>query len=355
MTATIKDVAQRAGVSKAAVSYVLNGREAAMRIPEETRDRILGAVRELGYHPNAVARSLANKGAHTIAVVMQYPEIFAGWSGFTNELMHGVTDAAVRLGYDVMLHTRKTVEWGDSAVGPMRAEVARLTDGRVDGALLLRDMEDPLIAELARKRFPAVLMFTHSNDPGQWYVDADNFSGGCDATKHLLSLGHRRVLHISGPGRSGAGRERLQGYETAMAEAGLSTDVVSVAEPGWELALAMPLLRKAGGPTAIFAWSDDAAVRMMHLLQQEGFRVPGDVAVVGFDSTTVCDHTNPPLTSMRQPVYSMAAQALELLASKLQGSKVEQVQVRVKPKLNVRSSCGGAAVVHTLASAVVAV
>src|SRR5258708_2284759 len=119
----MRDVAERAGVSKATVSYVLNGRETAMRIPDETRERILSAVRELGYFPNALARSLANKGTHSIAVVMQYPALFSGWSGFTNELMHGVTDAAVAQGYNVMLQTRlPECHWGGAKMDPLEAE-----------------------------------------------------------------------------------------------------------------------------------------------------------------------------------------------------------------------------------------
>src|SRR5579862_4721192 len=102
----MRDVAERAGVSKATVSYVLNGRATAKRIPDETRDRILEVMRVLGYHPNALARSLAHRRTDTIAVVMQYPAIFSSWSGFTNELMRGVTDAAIEYGYDLLLHTR---------------------------------------------------------------------------------------------------------------------------------------------------------------------------------------------------------------------------------------------------------
>src|SRR5262245_17654746 len=125
MPITMREVAQRAGVSKAAVSYVLNGRADTMRIAEVTRDRILATVRELGYHPNGLARSLAHRRTHTIAIVMQYPAVFSGWSGFTNELMHGVTDAAIAQGVDVMLHTRNPEgRWAHRTGGLVEAEVA---------------------------------------------------------------------------------------------------------------------------------------------------------------------------------------------------------------------------------------
>src|SRR5690242_18159222 len=105
--ATIHDVARQAGVSKATVSYVLNGRETSVRITEATRERVFAAVRELNYHPNAHARALNRKGTETIAVVTQYARVFQGWSGFTSEMMRGVSEAAYTLGYDLILHTKE--------------------------------------------------------------------------------------------------------------------------------------------------------------------------------------------------------------------------------------------------------
>ena len=346
MSVTMREVAARAGVSKATVSYVLNGREVAMRIPDETRERILSAVRELGYYPNALARSLSNKGTHTIAIVMQYSTLFSGWSGFTNELMHGVTDAAVAEGYNVMLQTRESERhWQGGEMDPVEAEVSTLTDGRVDGALLLRDVDDPLSAALRLREFPAVLMFTSSCDPDQWYIDCDNLQGGVCATEHLLSLGHRRILHLCGSPHSGPARERARGYRTAMEQAGLSVRpdwILEAVSPTADLVPAIQLFRLPVGrrPTAIFAWSDDVAIKMMGMLRGEGLRVPQDVAIIGFDSTALCDHTDPPLTSMRQPVYTMAAQALTMLTQRLRGQIPEETQIRVAPSLMVRHSCG---------------
>src|SRR5690348_5719217 len=129
--ATIRDVALRGGVSKATVSYILNGRAASMRIPQGTTERVLAVVREIGYHPNALARSLAHKRTDTVAIVMQFPAVFSGWSGFTNELMHGATDAAIRIGYDVLLHTRQPGGAQDEPEFDLiKAEAAALTDGR---------------------------------------------------------------------------------------------------------------------------------------------------------------------------------------------------------------------------------
>jgi LacI family transcriptional regulator len=341
----MREVAERAGVSKATVSYVLNGKETAMRIPDETRERILCAVRELGYYPNAVARSLKSKGTHAIAVVMQYPALFSGWSGFTNELMHGVTDAAVAQGYNVMLQTRQPERhWQGGEMDLSEAEVATLTDGRVDGALLLRDVNDPLAPALLRRGFPAVLMFTPSHDSAQWFVDCDNVQGGLLATEHLLSLGHRRIMHLCGSPHSGAACERRAGYRVALELAGLCEDpgwVLEATSPQADFAPAAQLFRAPPErrPTAIFAWSDDVAIQMMCVLRGQGLRIPQDVSIVGFDSTALCDHTDPPLTSVRQPIYDMAVQALTLLTCRLNHETPVETQVRIVPGLVVRRSC----------------
>jgi len=319
-----------------------------MRIPEETRERILCAVRELGYYPNAVARSLKSQSTHAIAVVMQYPALFSGWSGFTNELMHGVTDAAVAHGYNVMLQTRQLERhWRGGQMDPVEAEVATLTDGRVDGALLLRDVDDPLAPALRKRRFPAVLMFTHSDDPEQWYVDCDNRAGGRLATEYLISLGHRRIMHLCGTPHAGSARERRAGYRAALEAAGLKENPDWVLEAGSPLADFAPAARlfqdrPESRPTAIFAWSDDVAIQMMCVLRGQGLRIPQDVSVIGFDSTALCDHTDPPLTSIRQPIYDMAAQALTLLTQQLAGGRPLATQIRVAPNLVVRRSCAPA-------------
>jgi LacI family transcriptional regulator len=346
MKPTIREVALQAGVSRTTVSYVLNGRDSTMRIPEETRRRILDAVRDLNYRPNALARALSQRRTDTIALVMQYPAIFSGWTGFTTELMHGATDAAVEAGYDILLHTRRAAF--STAVTPdleVAGEVSLLTDGRVDGALLLRDQDDPLAAALEHQGFPTVLMFMHNADSESWFVDCDNVQGAALATQHLLSLGHRRILHLAGSEHSAASLDRRRGYRQALREAGIEpeeTYLVDTTSQGGGLLQALELFEAPAErrPTAVFAWSDDAAIHFMNLLRSRGLRIPQEVAVVGYDSTGVCDHTDPPLTSIRQPVYEMAYQAFQLLVSRIQGQEVPVRQVWTRPQLEIRQSCG---------------
>jgi LacI family transcriptional regulator len=332
---TLEDVARRAGVSKVTVSNILNNRPTAVPISEATRQRVLAVVQELGYYPNAVARALVQKRTDTIAVVLQFPAIFQGWSGFTNELMHGVSDKAIELGYDILMHTR--------AQPSVEAEAQALMDGRVDGALLLRDYNDPLIELLAERGFPHVLFFTRSHRDNAYWVDCDNEAGARLAVAHLVQLGHRRIAHLAGSPQACSARDRLQGYRQAMEAHGLTVRaewIIPAPYGGADLTPLAELLRRPDRPTALFAWSDEVAIRALSLCSELGLKVPDDLAIVGYDSTPICEHTNPPLTSVRQPIYQMAADALAMLVKLIRGERVEPRTRIYPPTLDIRASCG---------------
>lgn len=332
---TIRDVAERAGVSKVTVSYVLNDRQSAVKISEETKQRIWAAVEELGYHPNAVARALARKRTDTIAIVLQFPAVFRGWSGFTNELMHGASDKAIQLGYDLILHTK--------AQSSIMGELQAITDGRADGALLLRDYDDPLPGMLAERGFPYMLFFTRSPRRDTYWVDCDNFLGGRLATEHLLRLGHTKILHLTGSPASASVVDRLAGYRDTLRANDIPVRqewIVQVNHPGDDFTSFTRLMQSADRPTAIFAWSDDVAIRAMSICREINLRVPQDVAIIGYDSTGICEHTNPPLTSVRQPIYEMACSAMQTLVDLIEGNDPPERHTIYAPALDIRGSCG---------------
>lgn len=331
--ATIKDVALAAGVSKATVSYVINQKETSIRISEETRNRIQEAARQLNFRPNALARGLVKKRTDSITLVMQFPAIFSGWSGFIIELMRGMAETAIRLGYDMMLHTKEQPD--------IEREIAALTDGRVDGALLLRDMDDPLAKRLDGV-LPCVLIFGRGIDASVWYVDCDNVAGGRIATDRLLDLGHRSILHLTGTRHSSAAVDRQTGFEQALGARGIAVRADWICQApyaGADFSQVVAALRAPDRPTAVFAWSDEAAVQLMTLAREIGLRIPEDLSVIGFDSTEWCNHTTPPLTSVRQPVYEMAAYAFELLTRRIEGESIAETRVLFTPSLEPRGSC----------------
>lgn len=332
---TINDVAKNVGVSKVTVSYVLNNRQTGVRISDRTRQRVITVARELGYHPNALARGLARRQTDTLALVMQFPSVFSGWSGFINELMHGATDAATDLGFDLMLHTKPQLN--------IDRDVAALTDGRADGALLLRDRDDPMAAQLTERGFPYVEIFSHSDLAGACSVDCDNLAGARLAVEHLHSLGHRRIGHLSGSPQSLAAADRMRGYCQSLDSFSIAPNpawVCEITHPGGDPQPLLDMMEQPNPPTALFAWSDDVAVwAMRQLREKQGLRIPDDVSIIGFDGAAVGDHMTPRLTSIQQPIYAMAARGVAMLASLIREEPLDERKVVFQPALLDRSSC----------------
>jgi len=333
---TIQDVAVRAGVGKVTVSYVLNGRADTARISPATAAKVLRAADELGYRPNALARMLATRRTDTIAVVYQYGGLFGAQSAFISEVMRGVCTAAVRLGYDLMLHT-KPVENPD-------AEADVLTDGRVDGVLILRDPEDPTLARLVDRGFPCVQFFTQSDHPGAYWVDCDNFLGGRLAAEHLSASGCRRLACFHGPMGSASSRDRLGGFLDACDQRGSDVrpeHVRLISNTDAQHKELKDLFGGSSRPDGVFVWSDDVAVMLLEFLRAQGIRVPDEVAVVGFDSLDICNRSVPTLTSVAQPVEAIAQSAMEMLAQKISGAEPEDRHRLFTPTLEPRGSTRG--------------
>lgn len=330
--ATIMDVARLAGVSKVTVSYVLNGQAASARISEKTRTRVLAAADELGYSPSAIARSMVTKRSETIGVVFQYAQFFASRSDFTKEVMLGISQAVVSEGYDLMLHTKPVLD--------ARSEVAALTDGRVDGVLVLRDYDDEALNQLIERGFPTVLFFTKTERKNVPFVDSENLDGACQATEHLISLGHTRIGMICGNPRSTSAIDRFRGFKETMERHGLKIEDRHILRvpPGIEIETITTFLRSPDRPSALFCFSDEFAFMVLRVARTLGIKVPADLSVVGFDSLSSCETSNPPLTSVRQPVAEMARTATEMLVKIARKDKPEQLQVLFRTELDVRAS-----------------
>jgi len=327
---TILDVAKKAQVSKVTVSYVLNGHGQSQRISPVTEERVMAAARELGYRPNAIARMLARRKTDMLAVVFQSGEYFSFWSSFTSEVMKGVCDATVERGYDLMLHTKHVSHGG--------READALADGRCDGALILRDHNDDTLQELIRRQLPCVQFFTRSDAANVPFVDSDNYSGGRMATRHLLELGHTNVLMVRGSDQSVSSNDRYNGYRDAMEGAGLRAHSLILESPTSPLDDFLNLMLAPERPTAIFVWSDDVAIGCISALRSVGLTVPDDVSIVGFDSTEAAKHSNPPLTSVHQPVFEMARQAALMLIDIIEEKPLERTQVLYPLTLHTRAS-----------------
>lgn len=337
--ATITDVARLAGVSKVTVSYVLNGRSKEFRISSETEQRIRSAADSLSYRPNGLATRLASKQTFTIGVVFQFADFFSSTGGFIDEVMRGVCAAAVSEGFDLMLHTRPV------ATPELEADV--LSDGRIDGVLLLRDQGDPIHGALIARHVPVVEFFTTSELEGAYTVDVDNVQGGILATSHLASLGHRRIGMICGPAGSSPAAGRFVGFQQALGQHGIpfNPDYCITCGNSAEVRERLPeLLLRKDRPTALFAWSDDSALAALDVARHLEMWIPDELSVVGFDSLDLCDSSVPPLSSVRQPIYEMAREATKLLASIIRKEAPPIRQVRFPLSLDIRGSTAPAPV-----------
>ncbi|MDR3689798.1 MAG: LacI family DNA-binding transcriptional regulator [Fimbriimonas sp.] len=324
-------MAKLAGVSKVTVSYVLNGHSVSARISPATQEKVSRAADELGYRPSVIARSMVTGRAETIGVVFQDPLYFAVRSDFIREVMHGVNLAAVSVGYDLLLHTKP--------VPNALVECSVLTDGRVDGVLILRNRDDETLRLLLEQGFPSVLFFSRSDHEHISFVDCDNYGGAVLATEHLVSLGHRQIGMVLGHHASTSSSERLAGYCDTLNRSSIEFDgrLVMRPTPGNEFQCIRNFIVEQK-PTAIFCISDLYAIYTLMVANDLGLRVPEELSVVGFDSLESCERSNPPLTSVRQPVLEIARKATEILVSMARNEKVESRRVIFPTELDIRQS-----------------
>jgi LacI family transcriptional regulator len=306
---SLKDVADRAGVSFQTASKVLKGQHGV--VAEATRARILAAARELGYVPNAVARSLVTRSTYTIGIVA---DDLSDW--VLAQFVVGAEREARRQGHAVLIGTvqERPPSDRDDAESYVRLLLERRVDGIIAAAPSLEG--DDAVAGLLRGTIPAVSMH-HVPGGGVSVVGSDHTRTGRLATEHLVKLGHRRIATITGPSGRRVVLSRIRGYRSALEAAGLAYDEGLVEESDWTSAAGFAatnrLLDREPDVTAIFAHSDLIAIGVMSALDRRGLRVPADCAVVGCDDLPFAAHLKPPLTSVHIPFYETGERAVALL------------------------------------------
>jgi LacI family transcriptional regulator len=311
---TSADVATEAGVSRTTVSFVLNGRT-DMKIPTETRERVLSAAERLGYHPHAPARQLAGGRSHIIAFVLrQTPEQIAG-DAILTETLRGLAAAARSVGFRILVEPL-------AVDGPDSTYTSLLRAQHADGLVVSGPrVDDPSLAALIAEDFPIVIQGAL---PGVAVasVDVDNVAGARGAVEHLLALGHRRIACITNaPVVYTAAQERLDGYRLAMTAAGLPTpdELVTVAAfdaPSGHAAM-VELLGRGVEFSAAFVASDVVALGAIGALREAGLKVPTDVSIVGFDDIPLAGYFDPPLTTVRLPAFELGQAAGRALLERI--------------------------------------
>src|SRR3954471_4231753 len=290
--ATIREIARAAGVSIATVSRVINGRP---DVSPQTREAVLRVVQEHGFSTNRNARALS--GGRTGLVGVTLPVVQGGYfSAILGGVADGLYDEDMRV---VLCPTLHQYEREVNLLG-------RLMHGTTDaGILMLPEESNEELRALQRHGYPFVVVDPRApTEDGIAAVSAANASGARLATEHLLALGHRRIGAITGPPTWLASSERLNGFRSALAAAGVLSDPDLVREStfttGGGAEPARALLDLAEPPTAIFAFNDELAVNALQVARERGLRVPGEVSVIGFDDSEKALITTPALTSVRQ-------------------------------------------------------
>ncbi len=327
---TISDVAKRAGVSTLTVSRVINN---SSYISQETRERVERVIEELGYVPNALARSLRFKQTKTIALVLT--DIT---NPFFTTLARGVEDVASEQGFSVIFCNT------DESESEEAEYLNVLSQKQVDGILLVPACcEKDTIVSLQSRGAPVVLLDRRIPDAKVDTVRCDSEQGAYQVVRYLLGQGHRTIAILAGPQSISTSVDRVSGYRRAMSEAGLGPDMQFVYHAGFTQEgghqMTKQVLTNKVRPTALFAGNNFIAMGVFYALREVGLRVPDDISVVAFDDIPVEFVMDPFLTVVAQPAYEMGKQATELLLTRLAGEGPGEPQEIVLPtELIVRKS-----------------
>lgn len=325
MKVSIFDVAQKSGLSVVTVSRVINN---APSVRQANREKVLQAMRELNYQPNASARSLARGKTGVIGLT-----IMTLHDSFLDSVVKEVNDLLAAHGYFLALSISNRY---DDAF-----HRSLFQEDRVDGVILLSPVdENEYVMELKKKKIPFILIDNSRSHPSLSSVVVDNFKGGYEATKHLIDLGHTKIAHISGSQSFLSSRDRERGYLQALEEADLQP--YAVERGTFEINTGYRFTKQwidAGKlPSAVFAGDDYIAIGVMDACKKEGIRIPSDISIVGFDDQHLATQFTPALTTVRQPAGRIASAAVELLLDAMNDPGRRSATIQLEPELIVRDS-----------------
>jgi DNA-binding LacI/PurR family transcriptional regulator len=333
--ATLKQVAERAGVSYQTVSKVLNKQA---QVSRETEKRIHDAVHALGYRPNQIARNMRAKRSHMIGY---------SWAQTSPNQVNHILDQfltsmvreAEAAGYHLLPFPFRE---GDGLVDAYRELI---DTGRVDGFVLSSvNYDDPRVTFLLERNFPFVAFGRANPELDFPYVDVDGFEGICRAMQYLIARGHQRIAVVAWPENSRVGNQRMRGYFESMQAAGfkICSEWIERGEGTFEFGreAASRLLRLPipDRPTAIVTLNDTQAIGVLHAAREEGVEVGKDLAIIGFDDAPMSQYLFPPLTTVRQPIHEAGRKCVEILVSLMKGEEPREPRVLLLPELITRAS-----------------
>jgi len=340
MSATIYDVAKKAGVGIGTVSRVINN---SPQILPKTREKVLKVINELKYQPSAMAQGLARKRTNIIACIVPF---FTGYFYF--ELLNGVQQTLSNHGYDFILYSVDKLE--------KKEEILKRTirERKVDGVLFISlPIFDKHVTKLIESKLPIVLIDSYHDELDS--ITIENKQGAYDATEHLIHLGHKRIGMINGNISSIPAVNRLEGFKAALLKNNISYDehlvINTNATDDPEIlqndgfnkkagytAMNQLLTLKKNRPTAVFVSSDIQAAGAIKAIQEHGLIIPDDIAIIGFDDIELSEYLG--LTTMHQPMFEMGKLAADRLITRISGTNSKDFKKVFSTRLVIRETCG---------------
>jgi DNA-binding LacI/PurR family transcriptional regulator len=336
---TTHDIAREAGVSRTTVSHVLN-KQPGVALNPKTRERVLETAQKLGYVPNSAAQMLVTGRSRTVGLVLSRPDLISV-DAFVPSMIYGLNEVCRMRGYRLLMDSIHDPGDPDSYL-----ELAK--SKRIDGLIVINPREDDeALRKVIDSKFPLVV-FGSSGHPQENSIGTKDGQASCRATRHLISLGHRRIAHISyAPLVYNPARTRLKGYRLALRAGEIRFDPQLFAEgdfTGESGYNAMKrILATDADPTALFAGNDTLALGAMLAVREAGLSVPEDFAVVGYDDIPGAAFACPPLTTVRSHAFEQGHLVGEAVIALVDGKKIGIHQSVLPLELTIRESCGAKA------------
>lgn len=321
----IYDVAKLAGVSHQTVSRVINN---AGYIKDDTRTKVQSAMEALGYVPNAAARALVTSKTKIVGILVS-DIVYHGPAG----MMHAMEKEARRGGFFAISASVDPQDGKSISQG-----IEHLRRLGIEGLVVITPQSDSVQA-VERLVTDIPVVFIDSPNPSkEWSAELDNFAGAKRATEHLISLGHKKIVHVSGPAGWFVSAPRSDGYAAAMKNAKLEPKVFSgdwTSPTGYEIGRDIDL--DSDKVTAIFAANDHLALGLMRAIRQRGYAIPERVSIIGFDDVPEAAYYEPPLTTMRPDFAELGRVAMEMMVGQI-NSEAARLAETLVPELIVRES-----------------
>lgn len=329
MKATIYDVAKEAGVSIATVSNAINGKG---NVSKKRREQILKIMEQMNYQPNVNASALMGKKTYTLGLLI--PDIS---NPFFSEIARAIEDQAHQLGYSVIMCST------DNKDERVERYIGLLEQKNVDGILIGTGVDNlDILTNLQAKNIPIVMISRETSALEVDTVVVDDFVGGLMAAQHLAEMGHRQMAILSEQLKVSSARERIRGFKQGLQDLQIPFDDHNIAICDYMIQegrrAAGELLAREDRPTALFCCNDVLAIGALQEARSIGIKVPEELSIVGFDDTILAAVVDPPLTTIAQPIASMAKQAFQLLISHLDESEAVKKRIVLRPEINIRQS-----------------